>query len=79
MAAERVNVAIDEEYRDRFSQVVKRMKSAGLKVDEELREIGVVIGSIDSDKLVDLEQVEGVDAAERVRGIQIAPPDSDIQ
>ena len=79
MATERVNVAIDEKYQGRFAQVVKRMKSAGLKVDEELPDVGVVTGSIDSDKLVDLEQVEGVAAAERSREIRIAPPESDVQ
>ena len=79
MAAERVNVAIDEKYRGRFSQVVDRMKQAGLKVDQELEDAGVVTGSIDADKLVELERVEGVTAAERSREIRIAPPESDIQ
>ena len=79
MATERVNVAIDEKYQGRFSQVVKRMKSAGFKVDEELQDIGVVTGSIDSDKLLELEQVEGVAAAERSGEIRIAAPESDVQ
>ena len=79
MIAEQVNVAIAEDYRDRFSEVVRRVKEVGLKVDQELKDIGVVIGSIEPDKLVDLERVEGVIAAELSREIRIAPPESEVQ
>jgi hypothetical protein len=79
MATERVQVAIDEKYHDRFPQVVERIKSAGLKVERELQEAGVVTGSIDADKLGELERVEGVAAAERTRQVRIAPPESDVQ
>jgi hypothetical protein len=79
MATEHVTVAIDERFRGRFAQVVERIKSAGLKVDQELEEAGVVTGSIVADKLSDLERVEGVAAAERDRQIRIAPPESDVQ
>ena len=79
MAAERVNVSIAEDYRNRFPEVIDRVKKAGLNVEEELEEIGVVTGSIDPARLADLERVEGVAAAEVGRQIRIAPPESEIQ
>ena len=79
MAAERVNVSIAEDYRDRFPEVIERVKQAGLTVEHELAEIGVVTGTIDPARLAALERVEGVAAAELGRQIRIAPPESEIQ
>ena len=79
MAAEQVNVSIAEDYRDRFPEVIERVKQAGLEVEHELADIGVVTGTIDSARLAALERVEGVAAAEVGRQIRIAPPESEIQ
>ena len=79
MAAAQVNVAIAEEYRGRFPEVVRRAKDVGLQVDHELKDIGIVIGSIEPAKLADLERVEGVAAAEPARELRIAPPESEVQ
>lgn len=79
MAAEDVNVSVADDHLNRFPDVVRRIKKAGLKVEHELEAAGVVSGSIDRAKLSDLEQVEGVAAVERSRGFQIPPPESDIQ
>jgi hypothetical protein len=79
MAIEKVTVAVADDYQDRFSEVVERSKKAGLDVDQQLQTVGVVTGSIDADKVKDLEQVEGVAAVESARRIQLPPPDSDVQ
>ncbi len=79
MSVEYVNVVVADNYLDNFSKVVERCKQAGLQVEQELKAVGVISGSIDSAKREDLSQVEGVAAVEQSRGIQIAPPDSDIQ
>jgi hypothetical protein len=78
MAIAHVNVSVADEYLDRFATVVQRCKKAGLKVEQQLAQIGVISGSIDAKKLADLNQVEGVAAVERSRTYQIAPPDSEI-
>ena len=77
MAAENVNVLVEDA--GRFSDVVRRMEEAGLKVEHQLEEVGVVTGSIDSTKLSDLNEVEGVGAVERSQEVQLPPPHSDIQ
>jgi hypothetical protein len=79
MASEKVNVVVADDYLDRFSEVVKRAKEAGLQVEQPLETIGVVSGSIDPAKLAALKRVEGVTAVEPSRDFQLAPPESEIQ
>lgn len=79
MAEVNVSVSVADAGIDRFSEVVRRLKGAGLNVDQELKEIGVVTGSIDSEKAKTLHEIEGVSHVEHSREFQIAPPDSDLQ
>jgi len=79
MSSEQVNVAIADEYLGRFSEVVRRIEQAGLKVEQQLDLVGIVTGSIDADKIADLNQVQGVAAVERTQTFQLPPPDSDTQ
>jgi hypothetical protein len=79
MAEVNVSVSVADGSMDRFSEVVRRLKDAGLDVEQELEEIGVVTGSIDPEKVESLREIEGVSHVERSREVRIAPPDSDIQ
>lgn len=79
MAAEQVTVTIAEPYRDRFAEIVGRCQEAGLEVGQRLGTIGVVTGSVESDRLAELRQVDGVADVERARTVTIAPPESDVQ
>lgn len=79
MAEVNVSVSVVDGSIDRFSDVVSRLRDAGLEVEQELEEIGVVTGSIDSEKAESLREIEGVSHVERSREFRIAPPDSDIQ
>ena len=79
MAKVNVSVSVADASTERFSEVVRRLKGAGLNVDRELKEIGVVTGSVDPEKAGTLGEIEGVSHVERSRDFQIAPPDSDIQ
>ena len=79
MSIANVNVSVAADHLDRFPEVVQRIQKAGLRVEQQLEQIGVVTGSIDSANLTDLRQVEGVTAVERSREFQLAPPDSETQ
>ena len=74
-----VQVLVHDQYLKRFSEVVKRLQDAGLKIDEELKEVGVILGRVDRDQVAQLGNVEGVSAVEVSRQVQIAPPDSPVQ
>jgi hypothetical protein len=74
--AVRVVLSVDPE---RFDDVVTAAASAGLVVEEEMREAGVVAGSVESKQMAALREVAGVEAVERERTIQLPPPDSPVQ
>jgi hypothetical protein len=74
--AVRVVLSVDP---DRFDDVVTAAASLGLVVEEEMREAGVVAGSVDRKHMSALRAVAGVEAVERERTIQLPPPDSPVQ
>ena len=79
MSVVKLSVSVDEQHLDQFPRVVKEIKQAGMKVEQELKDIGVITGSIDSEKVKSLRKVKGVAHVEESRQVHIAPPDSDIQ
>jgi hypothetical protein len=74
-----LSISVDDEYLDRFPEVVERIKKAGMKVEQQMEKIGVITGSIDSTKAKSLQKIKGVANVEQPRQFQIAPPDSDVQ
>jgi UDP-N-acetylmuramate-alanine ligase len=72
-------VSVNDDHLDRFSEVVKDVENAGMEVEQRMDDLGVITGSIDSEKVEPLRQVEGVAQIEESRGVEIPPPDSDIQ
>ena len=79
MPIENVNVAVADDCMDRFPEVVKAVKKAGLKVEQELELLGMMSGSIDSAKLEKLSKVPGVATVEHAHEFQLPPPDSEVQ
>jgi len=57
----RLSVSVDDQHLSKFSEVVKKVEKAGMKVDEEHKDIGVVTGSIEKDRLDSLRNVKGVE------------------
>ena len=74
-----VSISVDEQYRDKLSEVIENCKKLGLNIEQQLDAIGIITGSIDSGKIDELKQVQGVSKVELSREIRIAPPDSEIQ
>ena len=79
MANETVNISVADDDPTRFTEVVRSLREAGLDVTQELESLGIVSGEIDSAKVADLEQIDGVAAVERQRSYRLAPPDSPLQ
>ena len=75
----KLSVSVGDQHLNRFSELVKDVEKAGMKVEEKHKDIGVVTGSIDSEKLESLRNIKGVAHVEEERKIQIPPPESDIQ
>ena len=74
--AVRVVLSVDP---DHFDEVVAAASRAGLAVEQEMREAGVVAGSVEAKRVSALREVDGVEAVERERTIQLPPPDAPVQ
>jgi UDP-N-acetylmuramate-alanine ligase len=72
-------VSVNDDHLDRFSKVVKDVEDVGMEVEQKMEDLGVLTGSIDSEKVEPLRRVEGVSRVEESRRFEIPPPDSDIQ
>lgn len=74
-----VVVTVEEAHRTNIAAVVRQLKAAGLIASETLESAGVVIGRVAHDSLTSLKAVAGVKAVEASGGVQIAPPDAEVQ
>lgn len=74
-----VTIAVDDDHVGDLDAVARRLREAGLSVENVLAEIGIITGRIDGSRAANLEDVEGVAQVERSREYQLAPPDSEIQ
>jgi hypothetical protein len=79
MAMERVNIAVADDYLDRFNEVVSDAEEAGLQIEQELEELGVMSGIIESARLTDLYRVKGIATVDQERTVQLPPPQSIVQ
>jgi hypothetical protein len=79
MSTIKASLSIEEQYLDKLPKVVKRIKKAGFNVEQTLEELGVVTGSVDSEKLDAIRKVKGVASIEQERVFQLPPPESTIQ
>jgi len=75
----KLSVSVDDEHMSKFSEIVKKVEKAGMKVNKQHKDLGVVNGSIEKDKIDSLRKVEGVEHVEEEREVRIAPPESDVQ
>lgn len=75
----KVSVSVDDAHVNQLLKVAESLQSVGMDVEQTLLSIGVISGSIASDQVNRLYQIEGVQHIEPERSYQLAPPDSDIQ
>jgi hypothetical protein len=79
MSQVQISVSVDDAHLAQIEQISQQLKSSGMNVQQTLSSIGVINGSIESDKLNSLAQIEGVKNVEPQQSYQLAPPSSDIQ
>lgn len=74
-----VVVTVAEAHLPNIEQLAGRLKSKGLTVTHTMGAIGTIAGSASPTALARLRKVAGVRAVEASGGVQIAPPESDVQ
>ncbi len=72
-------VSIDDAHLPQIQQISEQLQASGMNVEQTLSSIGVIIGSIESEQVQNLDPIEGVQNVELQQSYQIAPPDSDVQ
>jgi hypothetical protein len=77
--SEKVTISVADDAIDRIDEVVAALESGGMHVEQVLRPIGVITGSVDTRQVHALGDVAGVAAVEPQRTVQLPPPDSDVQ
>jgi hypothetical protein len=79
MAKIRLSVGVDDSHLQRMGEVAKAARHAGMEVEQQLGDLGVLTGSIDEEKLDALRRIPGVAHVERERDVRIPPPGSPVQ
>ena len=79
MSKVQVTISVDDAHLEQIDQVAEQLKTAGLSVDQTMSTLGIVTGSVDSEKMSSLSEVAGVDSVEVDKTITLPPPGSDIQ
>ncbi len=77
--SDRVTVTVQDDHLAHIDELADRLRNAGMRVDQVLRPVGVITGSVSSAQRRMIETVPGVAAVEDETTFQIPPPDADIQ
>jgi hypothetical protein len=76
---EKITISVADDAIDRIDEVVAALEDGGMHVDQVLRPLGVITGSVDTQRVQALGAVSGVAAVEPQRTVQLPPPDSEVQ
>ena len=76
---EKITISVADDAIDRIDEVVAALEDGGMQVDQVLRPLGVITGSVDTQRVQALGAVSGVADVEPQRTVQLPPPDSDVQ
>jgi hypothetical protein len=76
---EKITISVADDAIDRIDEVVAALEDGGMHVDQVLRPLGVITGSVDTQRVKALGAVSGVAAVEPQRTVQLPPPDSEVQ
>jgi hypothetical protein len=79
MAKVQLSLSVSDSHMGKISEVAQSATKAGLKVEQRLNDLGVLIGSIDEGKIGQLHGIDGISHVERAQIVGVPPPDSPIQ
>lgn len=74
-----ITISVDDEHLSQVPAVAAALREKGVTVEKELEASGVIIGSVDTADLAEIEDVAGVAFVEQERSFDIGPPERDVQ
>jgi hypothetical protein len=75
----RITVVVDAAHRPAIDALTHRLRAEGMQVEQVLRRLGTVTGTIPEGRLPALERIEGVASVERERRYRLPPPEEPVQ
>ncbi|MEO0845749.1 MAG: ketohydroxyglutarate aldolase [Cyanobacteria bacterium J06648_1] len=75
----KISISVDDAHLSAIEQVSQQLKSTGMNVEQILSAIGVISGSIQSEKVNSLYKINGIQNIMPERTIQLSPPNLGIQ
>lgn len=72
-------ISVEDNHREQILEVVKALQTYGVKIEHVMEQIRVIRGSIDSEQVEGISQVQGIAAVEVEQKFQLEPPESEIQ
>lgn len=77
--SEHITVSVDDAHVEAIDEVVERLRAAGMRVEQVLRPVGVITGSVQTNRRTALGALAGVAAVESQRSFRLPPPDAEVQ
>ena len=74
-----VTITVNDDAHHDIGPLSQRLSAKGLENAVSLTSIGVISGAVASDKVEALRDEPGVKAVEIAGGVQLPPPDADVQ
>ncbi len=74
-----VLVTVDDEYSGRMTEIVDRLRAEGMSVENVMKTLQTITGSIEADKIDLISKQEGIAHIEKAHQFELEPPDSDTQ
>ncbi|MFO7689277.1 MAG: hypothetical protein R6W83_01770 [Cryobacterium sp.] len=74
-----VSVVVDDVHAHDLARVAEALRAHGMTVSSLLEEIGMITGFVPSDGVTLLQTIDGVLSVTADHGVQLAPPDSEVQ
>jgi hypothetical protein len=75
----KVSISVDDAHIDRLMEVAASLQSVGMDVEQTLPSVGIISGSVSSDRVNGLYHIEGVQHIEPEQIYQLSPPGADVQ
>jgi hypothetical protein len=75
----RLSLSVSDSHLKNFGKVAQAAKKAGMKVEQQLADLGVLTGSIDETKVKELRAIDGVSHVEQEREIKLPPRTDPVQ
>jgi hypothetical protein len=79
MTKVRLTLCVSDSHIDKIATIAAAAKQAGMKIEQQLKDLGILTGEIEQNNIDRLRQVDGVSYVEEERTVRIPPPDNPIQ